>query len=180
MVKNIVSLVSIERIQEAILLIRGQKVMLDADLARIYGVATKRLNEQVKRNIRRFPDADFMFQLTDIEKAELVANCDRFKNMKHSTVLPYVFTEHGAVMLANVLNSDTAIEASVQVVKTFIKMRAMLSQNADLSRRLARVDQRVSKHDEDIRNLIDAIHQLMAPPKKSVRQIGFKVGDRDE
>jgi len=113
-----------------ILIIRGQRVMLDSDLARLYGVSTKRLNEQVKRNRNRFP-ADFMFRLTAEEKMEVVANCDHLRRIKFSAVLPYAFTEHGAVMLASVLNSYVAVQASVQVVRAFVRLRKILAASAD-------------------------------------------------
>jgi len=106
---------SVEHIEQVILLIRGQKVILAADLAGLYGVTTKRLNEQVKRNRERFPE-DFLFQLTTEEKNELVANCDHLSNLKFSPKLPYAFTEHGAIMAASVLNSEQAIETSIFVV----------------------------------------------------------------
>jgi hypothetical protein len=118
------SLIPVERIEQAILLIRGEKVMLDIDLAVIYGVTTKRLNEQVKRNAGRFPP-DFMFQLIETEKAEVVANCDHLARLKFSPHLPYAFTEHGALMLANVLNSERAAQTSVMVVRAFVKLRRM-------------------------------------------------------
>jgi hypothetical protein len=126
-----------ERIERSILLIRGQKVMLDADLARIYHVPTKRLNEQVKRNRCRFPD-DFMFQLTVEEKAEVVANCDHLRPLRFSPTLPYAFTEYGAVMLASVLNSSVAIAASVQVARAFVKLRELLATHKDLARKLVK------------------------------------------
>ncbi len=106
------TLVPIERIEHSILVIRGQRVMLGYDLAKLYGVTTRRLNEQVRRNPDRFPD-DFMFQLTKNEKDEVVANCDHLSNLKHSQSQPYAFTEHGVIMLANVLNSPVAIKASI-------------------------------------------------------------------
>lgn len=118
-------LVTIERIEAKIILIRGQKVMLDRDLAELYGVPTKRLNEQVKRNIKRFPE-DFMFQLTKEEKIELVANCDHLRPLKYSTQLPYVFTEQGVAMLSSVLNSERAILVNIQIMRTFTP----LEQNA--------------------------------------------------
>src|SRR3989339_2277462 len=105
-----------ERIERRILVIRGEKVMVDRDLAELYGVSTKRLNEQVKRNIKRFPP-DFMFRLNKSETAELVANCDRFKALKHSTTNPHVFTEQGVSMLSSVLNSEKAIDVNVQVMR---------------------------------------------------------------
>ena len=112
-------------VAKRILLIRGQKVMIDSDLAEIYSVTTKRFNEQVRRNIRRFP-SDFMFQLTSDEKAWVVANCDHLQNLKYSPHLPYVFTEHGAIMAASVLNSAKAVEMSVFVVRAFVRMREIL------------------------------------------------------
>jgi hypothetical protein len=112
------TLVPLERVTQSILVIRGQKVMLDADLAELYATTTKRLNEQVKRNRARFP-ADFMFPLTNEEKAEVVANCDHLSRLKFSSVLPMAFTEHGAIMAASVLNSARAVEMSVFVVRAF-------------------------------------------------------------
>src|SRR5689334_12550780 len=119
-------------VENRILLIRGYRVMLDADLADVYGVTTKRLNEQVKRNQVRFP-AKYMFQLTAREKAEVVANCDHLAKIKFSPVLPYAFTEHGAIMLASVLNSLTAIKASIAVVDAFVHLRELLSSHKDLA-----------------------------------------------
>ncbi len=129
------TLIPVERVQKTILLIRSEKVILDADLATLYGVSTKRLNEQVKRNPGRFPD-DFMFQLTNEEKAEVVANCDHLRRLKFSPNLPYAFTEHGAIMAANVLNSERAVEASVEIVRAFVRPRQLLASNVELSRRL--------------------------------------------
>src|SRR5882762_193106 len=129
------TLVPIELVQRVILLIRRERVILDADLAALYSVSTKRLNEQVKRNRSRFP-ADFMFQLTADEKAEVVANCDHLRRLKFSPNLPYVFTEHGTIMAANVLNSERAVEASVEIVRAFVRLRQLLASNAELSRRL--------------------------------------------
>ncbi|MCL4400539.1 ORF6N domain-containing protein [Candidatus Parvarchaeota archaeon] len=165
-------LVPIETIEQKILLIRGQKVMLDRDLAILYGAATKRLNEQVKRNRSRFPD-DFMFQLTVQEKAEVVANCDHLKNLKFSYNLPYAFTEHGAIMVANILNSKRAIEASIYVVRAFIKLRGMLLTNKELSHKLSELERKVGLHDEAIRSLVIAIKELMTPPEPKHRKIGF-------
>jgi len=163
------SVIPAGQIERTILWIRHRKVMLDYDLARIYGVTTKRLNEQVKRNRARFP-GDFMFQLNSTEKNELVANCDRFKNLKHSTSLPYAFTEHGAVMLASVLNSIIAIDASVQVVRAFVHLREILTTHKDLARKLEELEK---KYDSQFRVVFDAIRQLMAPPPVRSRKIGF-------
>ena len=119
------SIMPVERIESSILIIRGHKVILDADMAVLYGVTTKRLNEQVKRNRDRFPE-EFMFQLTEREKGEVVANCDHLKLLKFSPNLPYAFTEHGAIMLATVLNSPVAVQTSIQIVKAFVRLRRML------------------------------------------------------
>lgn len=169
-------LIPSERIERAILLIRGQKVMLDADLAELYGVTTKRLNEQVKRNRDRFPD-DFMFQLTTDEKGEVVANCDHLKRLKFSPVLPHVFTEHGAVMLASVLNSPVAVEVSLQVVRTFIRLRELLSSHKDLAIRL---DDLELKYDAQFKTVFDAIRSLMRPPEPRKRNIGFNAVEKDK
>jgi hypothetical protein len=118
-----------ELIMNKILVLRGMKVMIDSDLAELYGVTTKRLNEQVKRNIKRFPE-DFMFQLTAEEKQEVVANCDHLKRLKFSPNMPYAFTEHGAVMLASVLNSDRAKTVNIQIVRVFSRMRQLLDGHA--------------------------------------------------
>ena len=156
-------------IKQTILFIKGQKVMIDADLARIYGVTTKRLNEQVKRNRFRFPE-DFMFQLSAEEKIELVAICDRFKNLKHSTSLPFAFTEHGAIMLASILNSRLAINASIQVVRAFIQLREILSSHKDLAQKLTQMEK---KYDHQFKAVFDAIHHLMNPPVGAKKKIGF-------
>lgn len=163
-------IVSEKEIAKTILWIREQKVMLDADLARLYGVSTKRLNEQVKRNKERFPLA-FMFSLTEEEKEELVANCDRFKNLKHSSVLPYAFTEHGAVMLANVLKSQRAIFVSIEVVKTFIRLREALINHQDLAQKIVGLEK---KYDAQFQVVFDALRKLIEPsPAPPKRRIGF-------
>jgi ORF6N domain len=161
----------VDRIDRAILLIRGEKVMLDSDLASIYGVTTKRLNEQVKRNLRRFP-SDFMFQLTETEKTEVVAKCDHLARIKFSPYLPYAFTEHGALMLANVLNSEKAVQASVHVVRAFVRLRNMLVANPELARKLQALER---KYDAQFRVLFEAIRELMAPPEEKRKEIGFRV-----
>lgn len=157
-----------------ILTIRGQRVMLDADLASVYGVTTRRLSEQVKRNRDRFP-ADFMFRLTAREKAEVVAICDHLARLRFSPSLPYAFTEHGAIMLASVLNSRIAIEASVQIVRAFIRLREMLSANKDLARRLTELEQR---YDRQFKVVFDAIRELMTQEQQPRRQIGFKASSK--
>ena len=166
------AIVPVERIESRILLIRGHKVMLDSDLAELYGVTTKRLNEQVKRNRERFP-GDFMFKLTPKEKEEVVANCDHLQRLRFSPALPYAFTEHGAIMAASVLNSRRAIEISVYVVRAFVKLREMLRTHKELARKLAELEKRIEGHDEEIIALFEAIRQLMEPPEKSTKRIGF-------
>jgi hypothetical protein len=166
------SIVPAQRVESRILLIRGQKVLLDADLAKLYGVTTKRLNEQVKRNRNRFPD-DFMFQLTSGGKAEVVAICDHLRGLKFSPALPYAFTEHGAIMAASVLNTTRAIEMSVFVVRAFVRLREVLAAHKELAAKLAALERKVASHDRHIRALFDAIRQLMAPPEKPRKRIGF-------
>lgn len=168
------SLIPVERVEETILYIRGQKVILDADLAKLYGVTTKRLNEQVKRNRDRFPE-DFMFRLTTEEKAEVVANCDHLSTLKYSRALPHVFTEHGAIMAATVLNTSRAIEASVFVVRAFVRLREMVATHKELARKLSELEQHLRGHDQQIQTIFEAIRQLMAPPERSRKKIGFKL-----
>lgn len=165
-------IVPVERIESRILLIRGHKVMLDSDLAELYRVSTKRLNEQVKRNKDRFP-GDFMFKLTAKEKAEVVAICDHLQRLKFSPALPYAFTEHGAIMVASVLNAPRAIEVSVYIVRAFIKLREIIGTHKELARKLAELERRIEAHDEDITALFEAIRQLMEPPEKAGKRIGF-------
>lgn len=165
-----------EAIINKILLIRDKKVMIDKDIASLYGVPTKRLNEQVKRNLKRFPD-DFMFQLTQEEKDEVVANCDHLKNLKYSPNLPYVFTEHGAVMLASVLNSDRAIEVNIQIVRIFTKMKEMLLTHKDILLKLEQLENKVSSHDENIQMIFEALKQLLNPPQEPRKRMGFKPDD---
>lgn len=143
--------------------------MLGNDLAVLFGVKTRRLNEQIRRNIVRFPE-DFMFQLTKEEKYEVVANCDHLSNLKHGQALPYAFTEHGVVMLANVLNSPQAVQSSIQVVRAFIRIRQMFTAHEDIARKLDALEK---KYDAQFRVVFDAIRQLMAPPKPKKNQIGF-------
>ena len=168
------AIVPIELIEKKIYLIRGHKVMLDTDLAILYGVTTKRLNEQVKRNHDRFPE-DFMFQLNEKEKAEVVANCDHLRRLKFSPKLPYAFTEHGAIMLSAVLNSPIAVQASIQVVRVLVRLRQMRASNTELSRKLDALEK---KYDYQFKIVFDAIRQLMTPPEPEKRKIGFQVRER--
>jgi len=167
------ALVKVGKIQQRILLIRGEKVIIDADLAEAYGVPTRRLNEQVKRNKERFPE-DFMFQLSADEKAEVIANCDHLDRLKFSKALPYAFTEHGAIMAASVLNSPKAVEVSVFVVRAFVQLREVLAGHKELARKIAQLERKLGDHDEQIMVLVEAIKQLMDPkPPPKTRRIGF-------
>src|SRR6056297_415003 len=134
--EKVKSIIPVGRVENRILLIRGEKVIIDSDLAEFYGVPTKRLNEQAKRNISRFPD-DFMFQLSSEEKLEAVANCDHLKKLKYSSFLPYAFTEHGSIMAAGVLNTPRAIEVSVYIVRAFVRMRKMISGQKELQQKIS-------------------------------------------
>jgi hypothetical protein len=168
------SIMPVEQVQTRILTIRGRRVILDADLADLYGVPTKRLNEQVKRNIRRFPP-DFMFQLVEQEKGEVVANCDHLRRLKFSPNLPYAFTEHGAIMAASVLNSDHAVQTSVFVVRAFVQLRRMLVPYRELMIRLEHPEKAVRNHDEQIVAIVDAIRLLMPPPEEPPKEpFGFR------
>lgn len=155
-----------------ILLIRGQKVMVDSDLAELYGVSTKALNQAVKRNPGRFP-ADFMFQLSQDEKSEVVTKCDHLSRLKYSSALPYVFTEHGALMLGNVLKSERAVEMSLMVVRAFVQLREALLDYDEIAARLEAMEHKVGSHDQAISGLMEAVRQLMTPPEQKKRGIGF-------
>ncbi|MEA1948552.1 MAG: ORF6N domain-containing protein [Thermodesulfobacteriota bacterium] len=168
-----------ERIEKTILLIRGQKVIIDADLAELYGVTTKRLNEQARRNRSRFPE-DFIFQLTTEEKSEVVANCDHLSKLKFSKTLPYTFTEHGAIMAASILNAPRAIEASIFVVRAFVKLREMLATHKELAQKLLEMEQRLEGHDEHIQTIFNAIRQLMTPTESPRKKIGFTVKEKQK
>ncbi len=181
--------IAITHLEQRILLIRGQRVMIDADLAELYGVPTKRLNEQVKRNPSRFP-ADFMFQLTAAEKNEVVANCDHLAKLKFAKSLPYAFTEHGAIQASNVLASAQAVEMGVYVVRTFVRLREMLISNHELAAKLDALEHKtelLSVHHEALaantraqfKQVFETIRQLMAPPDTSKRAIGFVRSDTE-
>jgi hypothetical protein len=177
---------SFARIESRILLMRGHRVMIDADLAALYGVPTKRLNEQVKRNIERFP-SDFMFQLTAVETAAVVANGDHLGRLKFGKALPLAFTEHGAIQAANVLNSGQAVDMGVYVVRAFVRLREIIVSNTELASRLNELESKVDlmsvRHDTfahgtdiQLKQLFEAIRQLMAPPQTASKQpIGFVV-----
>jgi hypothetical protein len=160
-----------EALAGRIVVIRGQRVLLDSDLAALYEVETRRLNEQIKRNMGRFP-VDFMFQLTSDEFANLKSQFAT-SSWGGRRKLPLAFTEHGAIMAASVLNSDRAVEMSVYVVRAFVQLRAVLLDHKALADKLAALERRVSHHDNSLTEVIDAIRALMAQPKPANRPIGF-------
>ena len=165
--------IPVEIIEKKIYIIRNQRVMLDSDLAELYDVTTKRLNEQVRRNIERFPE-DFIFQLTD-EEYKILRSQIATSNIIHGgrRYIPYAFTEHGAIMAATILNSPKAVEMSIFVVRAFVKLREIISGNKELALKLNELENKYEKHDKDIKAIIDAIRQLMTPPEKTKRKIGF-------
>jgi hypothetical protein len=168
------ALIPVEVIEQRILLIRGQKVILDADLAKLYGVPTRVLNRAVRRNLKRFPQ-DFMFKLSQHEKDQVITVCDHLKNLKYAKALPNAFTEHRAIMAASVLNMEKAVQISVFVVRAFVKLREMLSTHKELAHKLAELERKLQNHDESISSLVVAIRQLMATPEPKKRPIGFLV-----
>ena len=177
------NIVVTEAIPARILTIRGQRVLIDADLAELYGVSTKVLNQAVKRNQVRFP-ADFMFQLLPEEKIEVVTNCDHLAKLKFSKSLPFAFTEHGAIQAANVLNSPQAVDMGIYVVRAFVRMREMLATHQDLARRLADLEEKTEAltlqqdtfaHNTRIqlKQVVEAVRQLTTQPEPLKRPIGF-------
>jgi hypothetical protein len=167
-----------ELIISKILFIRGIRVMIDSDLAELYGVTTKRLNEQVKRNIMRFPD-DFMFQLTEFEKLDVVAKCDHLYKLKFSPFLPYVFTEYGAVMLASILNSERAIQVNIQIVRIYNKMRELLISNKELLLDVEKIKHQLSDHENKILLVFEYLNQFEESKQQQIEQnnrsrIGYK------
>lgn len=163
-------------IEQRIYLVRGHKIMLDRDLAELYGVPAKALNQAVKRNAGRFPD-DFMFQLTRDEAAAVVfsrsqnVTLKRGENLKYA---PYAFTEQGVAMLASVLNSDRAVQVSIAIIRVFVRLRAILGAHRELARRLNDLEARLGAHDQELRTVFKAIRKLMAPqPVPAKRRIGF-------
>jgi hypothetical protein len=177
----------IASIESAIYLLRGQRVMIDSDLAAIYGVTTKRLNEQVRRNHSRFPE-DFAFQLRAEELTNLRSQfatsslkSQRAISKRHGgrRYLPWAFTEHGALMLANILNSDIAVQASIRVVRAFVRLREMVAANAQLATKLRDLEERLDSHDEAIVDLFAALKRLLESPEPSKRpEIGFHVREK--
>ena len=165
-------------VESKVLTVRGENVLLDADLAAIYGVSTKALNQAVKRNAARFPP-DFRFRLTKGERAEVVTERDHLRQLRFSPTLPWVFTEHGAVMAASVLNSPRAVEMSVFVVRVFVRLRRLAITHKELAARLARLERRVGAHDRDLNAVVRALQPLARPPHELPRpRIGFHAHSR--
>jgi predicted transcriptional regulator len=171
------------RIEHQILVIRGQKVMVDVDLAALYGVPTKALNQAVKRNIARFP-SDFMFQLTETEKLEVVTNCDHLVKLKFSKSLPFAFTEYGAVAIANILASPQAVEMGIYVVRAFVRLRDATNLHKDLAKRFAEIEEKTAlldmRHDNfsqttraQLKQVFEALKALTTQPEPTKRPIGF-------
>lgn len=181
--------ISIEKIENKIYIIRGYKVMIDSDLAVIYGVETRVLNQAVKRNVNRFP-SDFMFLLTNKEVECLMSqsviskSTDKKESRGGRRKLPYVFTEHGAVMLASVLNSEVAVKASIQVVRAFVKLREVFAAHKELAAKIEKLERKhgskLNKHDKELKILFEAIRQLMEPPSPPRKKIGYKRYDENE
>jgi len=169
----------LDNVESAIYLVRGQRVMLDSDLAALYGTSTMRLNEQFRRNRQRFPE-DFAFQLTSEEFKRLISQIAISKKGRGGRrKLPWVFTEHGAIMLASCLNSQVAVQASVRVVRAFVRLREMVAANAQLAAKLNDLERRLDSHDEAIIELFAVLKQLLEPEAKPKREIGFHVRERD-
>lgn len=191
-------LIPAPRIAQSIRFLRGQKIILDFDLAVLYGVSAKALNQAVKRNRERFPD-DFMFQLNQketrvlksqsvissgqtAETKRIATNRSQFVtgSFKHRETKsrPYAFTEQGVAMLSSVLNSQRAVKVNIAIMRAFVKLRETLETNRELARKFSELEQRVGKHDDEIAAIIDAIRQLMIPPEKPHREIGFHVREK--
>ena len=174
----------INTIENRIFTMRGVKVMIDRDLAELYGVKTMVLNQAVKRNIKRFPD-NFMFKLNDDEMKELITNCDRLKNLKHSSTQPFAFTEQGVAMLSSVLHSEKAIQINIQIMNTFVRMRQYAAAQASKSSEIAELkkilmlymkstDSRLDEHEEAISHIIGALNNLIETPCET-KPIGFRI-----
>ncbi len=162
-----------EKIVDKIHLVRGLKVMIDKDIAELYGIETKRLKEQVNRNLNRFP-SHYMIELTKEEYESLRSQNATLKQGAHTKYLPYAFTEHGVLMLANVLKSSRAIEMSIKVIDVFVKLREMLLTNKDILLKLELLEKQVVQNSDEIRTIFEALKQLLNPPQEPRKRIGFK------
>jgi hypothetical protein len=177
--ENNTSLIPLERIGSAIRLVRGQKVLLDNDLARLYGVEPRVLNQAARRNAERFPE-DFMFQLSPDEAETWLRSRSQFVILKRGENLkyrPYAFTEQGVAMLSSVLHSDRAVRVNIEIMRAFVQLRQMLASNADLARKLEALEK---KYDSQFKVVFDAVRQLMSPPETRRREIGFHVKYDDD
>jgi hypothetical protein len=168
------SVSDIQRIEALIYIIRGQKVMLDADLAALFGVETRVLKQAVRRNRNRFP-SDFMFELTNKENRSLRSQNVILERGRYSKYLPFAFTEQGVAMLSTVLNSERAIEVNIAIMRVFVRLREMMVTHKELALKLRELEGRIQEHDEQIVAIFEAIRQLMAPPEKPRKRIGFEV-----
>lgn len=167
------AVVRVGAVQQRILLIRGERVIVDTDLAEFYGVTTKALNQAVRRNKRRFP-RDFVFQLTKSEKEGVLAVCEHLERLKYSPSNPYAFTEYGAIMAAAVLNSQRAVDTSVFIVRAFVALRRAISEHKEMSTRMAQIENRLTEHDRHIVVLARALNELSTPQKElDKKTIGF-------
>jgi len=171
------AVIPIERIASAILMLRDERVMLDYDLAALYGVETRALKQAVRRNPDRFPN-DFMFELSEQEIDTVVSQFVIPDRRRFGGAKPMAFTEQGIAMLSSVLNSERAIKVNIAIMRAFVKLREMLETNRELARKFSELEQRVGKHDEEITAILEAIRQLIAPPKKARREIGFHVREK--
>lgn len=175
------SLIPIEKITGKIFLIRKEKIMLDSDLAELYGVETRVLKQAVRRNIERFPK-DFMFQLTKREWTKLITICDDLGKRKYSPSTPYVFTEQGVAMLSGVLKSERAVQVNIAIMRAFVQLRKFLQSNEELSRRLKSLEKETKKRfreqDEQIRLIFEAIKELITEKEKPKNPMGFKITDK--
>lgn len=160
-------------IEQRIFMIRGQKVMIDRDLAELYKVRTFVLNQAVKRNLDRFPDG-FMFRLTRKETRELITHCYRFATLKHATVTPLVFTEYGVAMLSSALRSKRAVQINIQIIQTFIRLRQWALTHEDLARKIAALEGKFKSHDRSIRTIFEALRELIDPLEPPRAPIGFQ------
>jgi hypothetical protein len=174
-----ISVLSEEALMSRILYIRNEKVMIDRDLAELYGVEPRRLREQVKRNLKRFPK-NFMFQLTETEALAMVSQNATPSWQRLGGSLPYAFTEHGVLMLASVLKSETAVEVSLRLIEIFVKMREMLSANKDILLKLEQLEKRITGHDHDIKMIFSALKQLVKPPQGPRTRIGYRRKDETD
>ncbi len=174
MTKEIV--VHTQEVARKIFLMRGHRVMIDRDLAELYEVSTKALNQAVKRNGSRFPD-DFMFQLTQDETRQLVTNCDRFTSLKHASTTPYAFTEQGVAMLSSVLKSERAAQVNISIMRAFVRIRELVLSNKVILQKLESLERKYATHDVKIETLFEEMREFMTEPKKPARRIGFRPPD---